>query len=148
VVRSPKLEALVEKRPVRSRSPVTRWLISKHTELSDLMSELGTDWILIAAYARSEGVKTLTGVDPTPDALRAGWLRVCSQMARKRRTTRVTPVATVVHPVAPSRVDRDVSSGGAEDRPSGREDAMSELRARLEAMKTPLPPSVRDQEPK
>lgn len=147
-MRSPKLEALVEKRPVRSRSPVTRWLVSKHTELSELITELGTDWVLIATYARSEGVKTLTGVDPTPDALRAGWLRVCSQMARKRRTSRVTPVATVVHPVAPSRVDRDVSSGGAEDRPSGSSDPMLDLRAKLEAMKAPLPPSVRDQKPK
>jgi hypothetical protein len=147
MVRSPKLVSLVQERPVRSRSPVTRWLMSKHSELSDLMSDLGTDWVLISAYARSEGVKTLTGVDPTPDALRAGWLRVCAQMARKKPTPRVPSVATVVHPVAPSRVDRDVSPGEAEDRPSG-SDAMSELRKKLEAMKTPLPPSVRDQEPK
>lgn len=68
----------------RKKSPVYQWLAARYDGLSAAFRERPASWKALADYLGDGGVLNAEGQRPTPASVRSAWLRLETEMIRKR----------------------------------------------------------------
>jgi hypothetical protein len=100
----PEMDRIAEiARSGSGRSPLYRWLKSRHDAFLELVSEERPDWKRLAQGFQEIGVLSPDGNPLTPEAVRHTWWRVRRDVAaaREKKQAKAKPAVSVVTPAEP-----------------------------------------------
>lgn len=85
------------------RSPLYRWLRTRHDEFLELMEETRPNWKKLAEGFTEIGLLSAEGKPLSPEAVRHTWWRVRRDVAEKRtkRQPKAKPAVTAIDPPVP-----------------------------------------------
>jgi hypothetical protein len=111
------------------RSPLYRWLKSRHDEFAALLAEKGgrPDWQALSDEFAAMGIMGGNGQPVSPEAARHTWWRVRRDVAQAmaRRTKAASPAAALMAPARPTQPPAPAPSPGSAD-------ALARLRAEMD----------------
>lgn len=99
------------KRGPRVKGPIYVWLYDHYAELSAGFRKTSPSWAGLAKFFAENGILSVDGKPPTPNAVRMAWLRVeADHFRRSRRTRSEEPPAELPSPsIVPASSFRTVS---------------------------------------
>ena len=74
--------------PHNSREAVFCWLWDNHEGVTEIIGKWGCSWDGVAIVMTADGIKGSKGADPTGNAVRRVWGRVCREMEERARRKR------------------------------------------------------------
>lgn len=70
--------------PHNSREAVFCWLWDNHEGVTEMIGKWMCTWDGVAIVMKADGIKGSRGADPTGNAVRRVWGRVCQEMAKRK----------------------------------------------------------------